>query len=378
MSVLWEGTVGPRSLAGSLSAADLTSAPDFIDFLPIAIYACDARGLILWFNRRATELWGRTPATGDASELYCGSYKLYLDGRPISRAETPMATVLRTGKPIEGVEARLERPDGTSVWAMVYISPIKDENGSVAGAVNCFVESTALHYALADATLMRSIEEQRTIVDLTERVHRAALPEEVYEAALEGLTRALGCERASILLFDRDDVMRFVAWRGLSEGYRRAVEGHSPWTRDTIDPQPLCLADIDQADLSAELAGSLRAENIRALAFIPLFEHGGLLGKFMVYYDTPHRFSDAEIDVALTIARQVGFSIERTRAAVNANRLAAIIESTDDAIISKDLNGVIMTWNAGAERIFGYRPEEVIGQRSCLSLPRPPCRSPSP
>ena len=75
----------------------------------------------------------------------------------------------------------------------------------------------------------------RTLYQLLAALSQASALEEVYDAALTSLLNATVADRAAILLFDDDDVMRFKAWRSISAEYRAAVTGHSPWPRGTRD-----------------------------------------------------------------------------------------------------------------------------------------------
>jgi PAS domain S-box-containing protein len=165
-----------------------------------------------------------------------------------------------------------------------------------------------------DITMRKRAEKrQRALYQLAQRQHTATKLGEIHDAALDAILSAMDCPRAAILLFDKDNVMRFVAWRGLSVKYRKAVEGHSPWKRESKNPKPVCINNVDSADIPSTLKSTIRSEGIRAAAFIPLVSSQKLIGKFMTYYDTPHLFSDDELKLASTIATQLAQAIEHKR-----------------------------------------------------------------
>ena len=188
------------------------------------------------------------------------------------------------------------------------------------------------------------VDELTALYRLTDRLYRAKGTEDVYAAALDAIIGTLGCERASILLFDGRGVMDFVAWRGLSEHYRTSLRGHSPWKVGDRDPSPIFVSDIEAADESDAVKATIAAEGIRALGFIPLMADGVVIGKFMTYYPQPRSFAQHEIELAVTIARQVGFSLERMRADAARRAAEAELRESEERFRLMSEHAPVMIW----------------------------------
>lgn len=151
------------------------------------------------------------------------------------------------------------------------------------------------------------------LVHLVRDISLARDAVDIYEPALSALNVIAGVERSSILLLDEAGVARFVAWHGLSDTYRAAVEGHFPWSLDDPAPQPLLYGDVEEEASFASFLPVVRREGIRALGFIPLVYNGRLVGKFMLYFNRPHVFGAEEVELANAVAYLVAFAIERAR-----------------------------------------------------------------
>jgi PAS domain S-box-containing protein len=129
-----------QSIPGPLIAV-LRASDGILDLLPVATYICDARGTILQFNRRATEIWGRRPLPGQTYDSFTENTRYFeVDGRPLPRSM--LTEVLRNGEPLRDREIMVERHDGSRLFVSLNIDPLRGNKGEIVGAVNCFTDIT--------------------------------------------------------------------------------------------------------------------------------------------------------------------------------------------------------------------------------------------
>jgi PAS domain S-box-containing protein len=300
--------------------------------------------------------------TPDGEILYANSVAAGLvqqldtrpDGAPARAIRNAVADTFLSG---ERREIELDLEDHTY---LTVIAPVLE-----LGHVNIYA-SDITKRKMAEAKAAAQANEQTVLYRLTDNVHRADAPKKVYDAALDAIIDGLRCERASILLFDEAGVMSFVASRGLSDEYCRAVTGHSPWHPGDKNATPITIADIRTAEITEELRNTIIREGIAALGFVPLNSSDGIvIGKFMVYYDRPHEFTDAELELAVTVGRQIAFGIERklTERALrdNEERLQLATQTGKVGIWDWDIAADRVTWTDSLYLMHGIGHDEFDG-----------------
>ncbi|MGQ0763959.1 MAG: PAS domain S-box protein [Acidobacteriota bacterium] len=334
-TVIRENGMPVRMLGGTVDISDIKRAEQalreseqryraVIEALPAAVYTTDAAGRVTMFNQAAVDFSGRMPEVGGDS--WCVTWKLYHpDGKPMPHAECPMAMALKSGEIIRGHEAIAERPDGTRVNFIPYPTPLHDADGNLIGAINMLVDIT--DRKKAEETLQRSERELTEFFEnATEAIHWVG-PDGTILRANKAELRMLGYSAEEYV--GRNIAEFHVDLNLIHDILRRLHAG------ETLEN---CRAQMRCKD------GSIRDVLINSSVY---FENG-------------------EFVHTRCFTRDI---TEQLRAEKALRHLAAIVETTDDAVISKDLNGIITSWNPAAERLYGYKTEEVAGKPIAILIP---------
>ena len=103
---------------------------------------------------------------------------------------------------------------------------------------------------------------------------------------------------------------------------------------------------------------------------MPFYVNGKAVGTvWVVIHDLSRRFDSEDLRLMTDLGAFAASAYQALGSLTKVHAASAVIEFSHDAIITKDLNGIITSWNAGAEHIFGYKPEEVIGKSVTILIP---------
>ena len=251
-------------------------------------------------------------------------------------------------------------------WFDYWIGPLRDESGQVVGLINQAMETTAR--VLAD-------RRQRFRTRLGDALRDLTDPRAVMAAAARRLGRHLRADRVGYSELDesgdyftverdwvRGDMPSGVGRHRLTEfGPKLIAEALTGVALRIDDPFDDPRVDPHEAKTHYALGG------LRASLTVPLVKGGRLAAFLSVQQRQPRHWTDEDEAIVREVAERTWAAVERARAETalraTSNRLKLILESTTGyGILTIDLNGRITLWNSGAERLMGWREEEVLGE----------------
>jgi PAS domain S-box-containing protein len=359
------------------------------DLGPVAVYSCDAAGVIQEFNRRAVELWGCEPVVGDIDKRFCGSFKLFRpDGTFMPHEQCPMAEVVAgTLAEARDAEVQIERPNGSRITVVVNVRPVTDQSGDVIGAINCFYDITsrketeeALRQSLDDVTRMQQMSTR-----LLQAGDFSLLLHDILDEAI-GIT---GAHMGNIQLLEGER-LRVMAQRGFAPPFLEffdAVRGEQAACGTALARgERVIVEDVVNSPIFAGTPALevMVAAGARAVQSTPLVSRSGrLLGMFSTHYrHAPERPSERALRLLDILARQTADLIEhkqgeealRTREA----ELELIINQTPFMLTrcSRDLRYRFVSQSYAemlgrqAADIVGRGVVEIIGQKGFATIRR--------
>ncbi len=155
-----------------------------METIPVAIYTCDTNGIITFYNKAATDLWGRTPDTDN--DKWCGAYKSYTKtGDPHPEGFNPVEQVLKDRSLPILDEIIVERPDGSITYVLPQLSLIYDADKNTIGVVNMLIDVTekrANDVSLQQSLVKKAEENRLALEESEERYYK--MIEEVQDYAI--------------------------------------------------------------------------------------------------------------------------------------------------------------------------------------------------
>jgi PAS domain S-box-containing protein len=314
-----------------------------LEELPAAYYVCNAKAEIIEFNLLAVEVWGRSPSPGQAETDFFNSFRTYEDIN--AKSDSPLINCLKDGISRKNQQSQIHNNNGTFT-IIENISPLF-ANGVIAGAVNLFYQLPEKQ----DENKRGSEKHLRkSITDLEAKNFALNNSDEIYHKMIGEI------EDYAIILLDRDGTI--LNWNKGAEkikGYKKEeIVGknfrkfYTEEDRKNEKPEML-IQHAAYTGKALDEGWRVRKDGTRfwgSIVITALHDSKGEVTGFV------------KVTRDLTSRRETEEQLKKSE-----ERYHKMVEEVEDyAIILLDKDGTILNWNKGAEKIKGYKQEEIVGK----------------
>jgi PAS domain S-box-containing protein len=308
----WDVPAAPLAEPPTLRLAAIVESSDD------AIVNKDLNGIVKSWNKAAERIFG-----WKAEEIVGKSIRTIIPA-DLQSDEDLILSKIRKGERIDHFQTVRQRKDGSLIDVSLTISPVKDQNGTIIGA----------------AKIARDVTRQK-------QHEREAF-------------------KLAAIVESSDDAIVSKDLNALVTSWNKAAERMFGWSAEEIVGKSVLT--IIPPELHGDedmILGKIRkGERIEHFETVRMRKDGSRIDVSLTI--SPVKDAHGNVIGAAKIARDITKQKKMQEAAL---KLAAVVESSEDAIVSKDLNGIVTSWNKAAERIFGWKAEEIIGQPILLIIP---------
>lgn len=339
--------------------------------IPVGLYRTTPEGRILDANPALMQMLG---CPDRESLLALNVADLYADSENREREQA----LLEQEGMVRGFEVQLRRQCQSEelIWVRDTCRAVQDADGRVLCYEGSLEDITQRKRSEAEIRRLFEAEQERR--QLAETLRRVSMVlsstlqlDEVLALILEQLGQVLPFDSASVQRL-RDDHLEIVACQGFQEpdrvvGLVFPLNPSFPNYRVATTKEPLALEDVTQEypHFKAE-SDAYVSDRTRSWLGVPLMVRDECMGMIAIDRAGVRPYSDGEVQLAMTFASQAAMAMYNARLfeELKARRvyLEGVLGSVPDAVVTLDARHQIVEWNPGAEKLFGYSAEEVLGQ----------------
>lgn len=334
-------------------------------------------GIITSWNDGAVKMFGYLP------DEVIGRSMVNLFSPEFKDEQPRLLEKVRRGEVVADYDSVWLRKDGTRADVEFSISPVRADNAIIGASI---VGRDITERKKHEATVQRMSRLYSALSGCNKAIVHSEGEEELFQKVCKIAVEFGGMAMAWVGLLEKgSEQVRPVSWFGAGTEYLKDIwisinsddlSGCGPTGISIRENHPVWCQDFKNDPITAPWHERAKKFNWCSSAALPLLRNNVPIGCFSVYSNIVNAFDEKAQKLMIEMAMDISFALDNftnkdkiKKYEESLRQTKIVVESSQDGIFGTSLEGVVSTWNKGAEKMFGYSEEEIVGKSSIILFP---------